>query len=273
MCIPPVGKAALDVHVAKSYRLPCGGSHNYRGTCSAFEEDTNGGRYLINYDEIDMESMDCVEFEKSFQLGLTTEEREIAYVLHFREILKRRLIDEEELERLTMYARDPRFTDHVNRPEWEPHRILIDILNCLMRMHEKVLFRLYFAAMNTCAGNAALIVETLDRLTTKTRQLGKLPPKWTHTLDTDKRGNGKLLPFKMNYDISKKLFHFTTLPGLYELIDLAVVEPAENPTGELLLCLISTVWQRSQQTPNTRGRMLTNWMSCARKCTIYLSLQ
>jgi hypothetical protein len=183
---------------------------------------------MINYDEIDMESMDCQDFENSFHLGLTAEEREIAYVLHLREILKRRLIDEEELERLTMYARDPRFRDDVNRPKWETHRILIDMLHCLMRMHEKVLFLLYFAAMNRCAGNPALIGETLDRLTTKTRQIGKLPPKWTHTLDTDKRGNAKLLPFKMNYDTSKKLFHFNTLPRFYELINIAVVEPSDN---------------------------------------------
>ena len=103
---------------------------------------------MINYDEIDMESMDCEEFEISFHLGMTAEEREISYVLHLREILKLRLIDEEELERLTMYARDPRFMEDVNRPKWEPSRILIDMLHCLMRMHEKVLFLLYFAGMN-----------------------------------------------------------------------------------------------------------------------------
>ena len=228
VCKPPVGIAAKGVHVGKSYRLPCGESHIYRGTCDAFEEDANGGRYIINYEEIDMESMDCQDFQTSFQLGITDEEREIAYILHLREILQRRLIDEEELERLTMYARDPRFSDDVNRPKWEPHRILIDMLHCLMRMHEKVLFLLYFAAMNRCAGNAALIDETLDRLTTKTREIGKLPPKWTHTLDTDKRGNAKLLPFKMNYDTSKKIFHFNTLPRLYELINIAVVEQSEN---------------------------------------------
>ena len=115
-CIPPVGQAAKGAHVAKSYQLPCGGSHIYHGTCDSFQEDTNGGTYMINYDEIDMESMDCEEFEFSFHLGMTAEEREISYVLHLREILKLRLIDEEELERLTMHARDPRFTDHVNRP-------------------------------------------------------------------------------------------------------------------------------------------------------------
>ena len=227
-CIPPVGQAAKGAHVAKSYQLPRGGSQIYHGTCDSFQEDANGGTYMINYDEIDMESMDCEEFEFSFHLGMTAEEREISYVLHLREILKLRLIDEEELERLTMYARDPRFMDHVNRPKWEPSRILIDMLHCLMRMHEKVLFLLYFAGMNRCAGNAALIVETLDRLTTKTREIGKLPPKWTHTLDTDKRGNAKLLPFKMNYDTSKKLFHLNTLPRLYELIDIAVVIPSDN---------------------------------------------
>ena len=70
-CIPPVGQAAKGAHVAKSYQLPCGGSHIYHGTCDSFQEDTNGGTYMINYDEIDMESMDCEEFELSFHLGLT----------------------------------------------------------------------------------------------------------------------------------------------------------------------------------------------------------
>ncbi len=58
---------AIRCVIAKSYRLPCGGSHNYRGTCSAFEEDANGGRYLINYDEIDMESnvVHLIKFESA----------------------------------------------------------------------------------------------------------------------------------------------------------------------------------------------------------------
>jgi hypothetical protein len=113
-------------------------------------------------------------------------------------------MDEEELERLTLYARDRRFTDDVNRPKWEPHRILIDMLHCLTRMHEKVLFLIYFATMKRLSGTPERLFEHLDSLSAKTRVIAKLPPKWTHTLDKDKKRNTKLLPFKMNYDTSKK---------------------------------------------------------------------
>jgi hypothetical protein len=228
VCPTPSGQAAVGVNVAKYHHLNGRGSQLFRGIVASFEDDFRGGSYTIHYDDIDMDSMDSSEFETSFNLGMTPLERENAYITSLRKILIRRLMDEEELERLTMYARDRRFTDDVNRPKWEPHRILIDMLHCLMRMHEKVLFLIYFAAMNRLSGNSQRLLETLDSLSAKTRVIAKLPPKWTHTLDKDKKGNTKLLPFKMNYDTSKKIFNLMTLHGLYELIDIAVVSEEDN---------------------------------------------
>jgi hypothetical protein len=230
VCPTPLGQAAVGVNVAKYHHLPGTGSQLFRGKVASYEDDFHGGSYTIHYDDIDMDSMDSGDLETSYNLGMTPEERENAYITSLRKILIRRLMDEEELERLTMYARDRRFTDDVNRPKWEPHRILIDMLHCLMRMHEKVLFLIYFAAMNRLSGTPERLLETLDSLSAKTRVIAKLPPKWTHTLDKDKKGNTKLLPFKMNYDTSKRIFNMMTLPGLYELIDIAVVSEEDNKT-------------------------------------------
>jgi hypothetical protein len=82
-------------------------------------------------------------------------------------ILVKRLKEEEEYERLIMYARNVRFEGDVGRPKWEHARIIVCMLHCLMRMHEKVLFLLYFAAMKRCAGDAETTNETLDRMTGK----------------------------------------------------------------------------------------------------------
>ena len=177
VCPTPSGQAAVGVSVAKNHHLPGTGSQLFRGKVASFEDDLRGGSYTIHYDDIDMDSMDSSEFETSFNLGMTPQERENAYIASLRIILIRRLKDEEELERLTMYARDCRFTDDVHRPKWELHRILIDMLHCLMRMHEKVLFLIYFAAMNRLSGTPERLFETLDSLSAKTRVIAKLPPK------------------------------------------------------------------------------------------------
>ena len=104
VCPTPSGQAAVGVNVAKYHLLPGGGSQLFRGKVASFEDDFRGGCYTIHYDDIDMDAMDCREFETSFNLGMTFEERDSAYILSLRQILIRRLMDEEELERLTMYV-------------------------------------------------------------------------------------------------------------------------------------------------------------------------
>ena len=111
VCPTPSGQAAVGETVAKYHHLAGTGSQLFRGKVASFEEDLHGGSYTIHYDNKDQESMDSFDFEASFHLGMTSAERENAYIVKLRQILIRRLKDEEELERLTMYARDRRFWD------------------------------------------------------------------------------------------------------------------------------------------------------------------
>ncbi len=113
----------------------------------AFRDDNNGGMYTIHYEDGDREYMDTREFTIAYHRAKDEEVWEVAYVLSLREILVQRLKEEEEYERLMMYARDVRFQRDVNRPKWDHGRIIVCMLHCLMRMNEKVLFLLYFAAM------------------------------------------------------------------------------------------------------------------------------
>ncbi len=49
------------------------------------------------------------------------------------EILVQRRKEEEEYERLMMYARDVRFQRDVNRPKWGHGRIIVCMLHCLVK--------------------------------------------------------------------------------------------------------------------------------------------
>ena len=222
------GAGAVGAHVAKYMNVAGRGQQLFRGTVSGFKQGRNGGLYSIRYEGCQGESLNTTEFQTSYNLAEAADELENAYVLSLRDILVRRLKEEEEYERWTMYARDDRFVLDRGRPKWELTRIIVCMLHCLMRLHEKVLFLLYFAAMKRCVGDAGTQTETLDRMTAKVISIGNITRKWKHNLDKDKQGNDKLLPFKMNYDVSKKLFSFTSLGGLYELIDIAIVSRTDN---------------------------------------------
>ncbi len=87
--------------------------------------------------------MNSREVQNAHNLAMDEDELEITYVSGLRNILVRTLKDEEEYERLLMYARDVRFEGDVGRPKWEHARIIVCMLHCLMWMHEKVLFLLY----------------------------------------------------------------------------------------------------------------------------------
>ena len=226
--IPTLGVAAVGTHVLKYFPVRGTGNQIFRGSVHAFTHNRYGGKYTILYDDGSREGMDTSEYTKCYQLQKDDELRETAYVVGLREVLVKRLKEEEEYERLTMYSRDDRFARDVNRPKWEAHRIVICMLHCLMRMHEKVLFLLYFAAMKSSEDDLDERLKILDRMTAKTITIGNLSKNWSHTLDKDKQGNDKLLKFKMNYDVSKKLFNYNALGGLYELIDLAELSAADN---------------------------------------------
>ncbi len=83
---------------------------------------------------------------------------------------------EEEYERLSLYLRDLRFVNDVGKTKWELGRVIIDMLHCPMRMNEKVLHMLYFAAMERL-GEKKLWDAVLTRMSAVFRDMGSLPPK------------------------------------------------------------------------------------------------
>jgi hypothetical protein len=105
-----------------------------------------------------------------------TREKDV-YVTSLRRLLVERLKDEEEFERLTIYARDVRYDANGGKPKWELGRLVLDMLHCPMRMNEKVLCMLYFAVVNRC-GTKRLWAPLLDELSAKVRLIGSLPPSF-----------------------------------------------------------------------------------------------
>jgi hypothetical protein len=136
------GAGAVGAHVVKYMNVAGRGQQLFRGTVSGFKQDRNGGLYSIRYEGCQGESLNTTEFQTSYNLAEAADELENAYVLSLRDRLVRRLKEEEEYERWTMYARDDRFVLDVGRPKWELTRIIVCMLHCLMRLHEKVLFLL-----------------------------------------------------------------------------------------------------------------------------------
>ena len=236
-CIHQMGNASIGAHVAKYFNVQGSGNTLFLGSVVAFRDNNNGGTYTIHYEDGDREYMDTSEFTIAFHRAKDEEEWEVEYILSLREILIKRLKEEEEYERLIMYARDVRFERDVNRPKWDHGRIIVCMLHCLMRMNEKVFFLLYFAAMKRCLGDPSERNIVMDLLTMKIRSIGNLSAQWKHTLGKDKHGNDKLLPLKMNYDKSKRIFNFRALTGLYEIIDIAigtVFEEVRYDAGEVV---------------------------------------
>jgi hypothetical protein len=150
-----------------------------------------------------------------------------AYVSELRFLLVERLKLEDEYERLQLYSRDTRF-DLVHIPtKWDLSRVILDMLHCPMRMNEKVLFMLYFAAMNRFAGNKKGWQPVLESMTNILRRIGDLPSSWSHATTSKKSKTGvtlnhKLEVFHMDFEASKQLFNYNNLGGLYEVIDIAV---------------------------------------------------
>ena len=104
-----------------------------------------------------------------------------------RALLISRLQEEEELERLTLYAQDKRFTSDLSKTKHELGRVVVDMLHCPMRMNEKVLFLLYYVVMKRCVGDIGGMKCALDEMTTKVRLIGSLPDTWSHTFAKKKR--------------------------------------------------------------------------------------
>ncbi len=118
------GTAAVGAHVANYLNVPGRGQQLFRGTVSGFKNDRNAGLYSIRYEGCHGESLNTTEFQTSYNLAEAADELENAYVLRLRDSLVRRLMEEEEYERWTIYSRDTRFELDVGRPKWELTRII-----------------------------------------------------------------------------------------------------------------------------------------------------
>jgi hypothetical protein len=110
-----------------------------------------------------------------------------------------------------------------------------------MRMNEKVLFMLYFAAMNRLPQKCDW-EPVLESMTEILRRIGDLPPSWSHTIQSKKSKAGvilthKLEVFHMDFEASKYIFNYANTAALYEVIDLALgpttsIDPTDG--GEVL---------------------------------------
>jgi hypothetical protein len=149
-----------------------------------------------------------------------------AYVDMLRSLLVERLKLEEEYEHLQMYSCDTRFDSVVVPTKLDLGRVILDMLHGPMRMNEKVLFMLYFAAMNRLPYKSNW-EPVFGSMTNIVRRIGDLPPSWSHTTKTKKSKTGAILKhklevFHMDYEASKQIFNYANTEALYEVIDIAV---------------------------------------------------
>ena len=236
MNIAPWGPLAIGAHVAKKFVMTRGVTQMFRGIVTSYRVDRrrNEDIYDIVFEDGDKESMNLKQFSEAYAtalanpalpLGDTVAECNQDFVqdsTRLRALLISRLQEEEELERLTLYAQDKRFTSNLSTTKHELGRVVVDMLHCPMRMNEKVLFLLYYAVMKRCGGDIGGMKCALDEMTTKVRLIGSLPDTWSHTFAKKKKDKKlKLLPFTMNLSDSKKIFNSSQRAALNDLIDIA----------------------------------------------------
>ena len=137
-----------------------------------------------------------------------------------RHALEMLLREEEEYLKLAMYARDDRFRNLASESghRSELHKTILDMLHCPMRTNEKVLNLLY--AEVTQGAHKAEMKVTLDTLTKALRRVGELPPCFEHKFE--KKNPKVLTKIKLPYDQSRKIFALEQLPGLRELVHIAI---------------------------------------------------
>ena len=121
----------------------------FRGTDSSYRVDRrrNEDIYDIVYEDGDKESMNLQQFSEAYATALTNPPLpggetgpELNQGLgidetRLRGLLISRLQEEEELEKLTLYAQDERFTSDVTKTKHEVGRVVVDMLHCPMRMN------------------------------------------------------------------------------------------------------------------------------------------
>ena len=130
---------------------------------------------------------------------------------------------EQEYTRMTMHMRDGRFSAaHVSADAIALERLILCVLHCPMRTHEKVLTMLF---QKTCQHRtASKSKEILDEMVLIIRRLGNLQDSWTYVWE---KGAQCVSKVKLHWDQSKRIFKEANLDDLRTLIGMAV-QPSEQ---------------------------------------------
>jgi hypothetical protein len=126
---------------------------------------------------------------------------------------------EEEYSKMTLCMKDDRFSPgHPSASALPLDRLIICVLHCPMRTHEKVLtLILHEACQNRLPHKSKPI---LDEITVILRRLGKLPSSWSYKMDDTNKSTVQKI--KMHWDESKHIFQLANLEELSTIIRLAI---------------------------------------------------
>ena len=126
---------------------------------------------------------------------------------------------EEEYSKMTLCMKDDRFSPgHPSASALPLDRLIICVLHCPMRTHEKVLtLLLHEACQNKLPQKSKPI---LDEIAVIVRRLGKLPSSWSYQMDDNNKSTVQKI--KMHWDQSKQIFQMANLEELSSIIRLAI---------------------------------------------------
>jgi hypothetical protein len=143
---------------------------------------------------------------------------------HLRLQLRAILQLEQEYTRIKMHMRDVRFSaDHVSAKALPLDRLILCVLHCPMRTHEKVLTLLLQQACQHRTPKKS--VPILNEMVLLLRRIGKLKGTWSYVWEQGAKCVSKV---KMHWDQSKRIFREENLVDLIALIRLAV-HPTDQP--------------------------------------------
>ena len=124
---------------------------------------------------------------------------------------------------MTMHMRDSRFSAaHVSADAIPLDRLILCVLHCPMRTHEKVLTLLFQKACQHRTPSKSK--EILDEMVVIIRRLGKLQDSWTYVWE---KGAQCVSKVKLHWDQSKRIFMEANMDDLTTIIGLAV-HPSEH---------------------------------------------
>ena len=140
-----------------------------------------------------------------------------------------------EYAKSKMYIRDDRFSpDHPSGAGIPLNRLIICILHCPMRTHEKILTLLL---QNACHSRVAKKSRPLlDVIAGTIRRLGHLGDEWSVKMEED--NSSKVQKIKMHWDHSKHIFKTEHMSDLKKIIRLAIA-PAQQ--GDWMLFMVQYV--------------------------------